>query len=169
MPGYLSRPLCLFSYPFLPFGLFGLLLEGRASWEKGENWNPFLVLINFSENMIFSFFMRGSWNHQMTWGFGFSGAFSCGLFPDRMDGQELSVSVMVVFGRDGNLVGKKKQLPWNQIWVLIPALPCISSVTLDRLLKLCKPKFNSNSQHLSAHDVPNIVINAFAYILYFSQ
>lgn len=46
----------------------------------------------------------------MTWGFGFSGAFSCGLFPDRMDGQELSVSVMVVFGRDGNLVGKKKTI-----------------------------------------------------------
>lgn len=43
----------------------------------------------------------------MTQGFGFSGAFSCGLFPERMDGQELSVSVMVVFRRDGNLVGKK--------------------------------------------------------------
>lgn len=42
----------------------------------------------------------------MTQGFGFSGAFSCGLFPDTMDNQELSVSVMVVFGRDGNLVGK---------------------------------------------------------------
>lgn len=57
--------------------------------------------------MIFFFSMRGSCSYQMTQGFGFSGAFSCGLFPERMDGQELSVSVMVVFRRDGNLVGKK--------------------------------------------------------------
>ena len=42
----------------------------------------------------------------MTWGFGFSGAFSFGLFPDTMDDQELSVSVIVVFGRNGDLVGK---------------------------------------------------------------
>lgn len=42
----------------------------------------------------------------MTQGFGFSGAFSCGLFPDTMDNRELSVSVMVAFGRDGNMVGK---------------------------------------------------------------
>lgn len=42
----------------------------------------------------------------MTWGFGFSGAFSFGLFPDTVDDQELSVSVIVVFGRDGDLVGK---------------------------------------------------------------
>lgn len=43
----------------------------------------------------------------MTQGFGFSGAFSCGLFPDTMGDQETSVSVMATFGRDGNLVGKK--------------------------------------------------------------
>lgn len=42
----------------------------------------------------------------MTDGFGFSGAFSCGLFPGTINDQELSVSVMVAFGRDGNLVGK---------------------------------------------------------------
>lgn len=42
----------------------------------------------------------------MTQGLGFSGAFSCGLFPDTMVNQGLCVSVMVAFGRDGNLVGK---------------------------------------------------------------
>ena len=43
----------------------------------------------------------------MTGGFGFSGAFSCGLFPHTMDDQELSVSVLVEFERDGNLGGKE--------------------------------------------------------------
>lgn len=64
----------------------------------------------------------------MTQGFGFSGAFRCGLFPDTVDNPELSVSVMVALGRDGNMVGKKHlialDLGFNS------SLPCINYVTL---------------------------------------
>lgn len=51
-----------------------------------------------------------------------------------MDTQELSVSVVVVLGRNDEVVGKRNHLFWSHNWVLILALLYTSHVTWGGLL-----------------------------------
>lgn len=74
-----------------------------------------MVLRNSSEKCDLFIFDEGKLKLSDDMGFGFSGAFSCGLFSDIMDNQELPVSVMAVFGRSDDLVGKNTLLHWSQI------------------------------------------------------
>lgn len=66
----------------------------------------------------------------MVWGFGFSGALSCGLFPATVDDEELSVSATVIFGRDGNFREGKHLIALECDGGFLPALACISCVSL---------------------------------------
>lgn len=63
----------------------------------------------------------------MVWGFGFSGALSCGLFPAT---GVATVSATVIFGRDGNFREGKHLIALECDGGFLPALACISCVSL---------------------------------------